>query len=287
VGAAVAIGLGLVLPGLLALATLPEARAGLAHVTQDGSASDLQGLLAGGTALWLFFVLSFWAATLLGNTMRAVLTAVLGVGALVLCTLLSAWLAEQIGGLETGLLCNLTAWRQLPPDFYMLNQGEAVLWGSIAGGLILSFVALAQSLVQFRRPQVQRAVVAKCAALLLAIAFLAALWCADFRVSADSGYDFPLRQEVTRALWALPYTEGGLPGHPDEVRITEMDLEKVSPLSARTKRWLSGASLYLWSEPVQFSFSGKPRIAQHGLVRIEFPNGRECWWDYGTWREGR
>jgi len=317
VGAAVAIGLGLVLPGLLAWATLPEARAGLAHIGQDGSASErLKGVLAMGTGLWVFFVLSFWAATLLGNTMRAVLTAVLGVGALMLCTLLSGWLADKTGGLESGLLCSITAWRQLPLGSF--NGSEAVLWGFVAGGLILSLAALAQSLVQFRRAQVQSAVVAKCATLLLAIAFLAAFWCADFRVSASPGrfprglagsttdYSAPLVMEVSEALWALHDAENELfikaevakegnatlwalhyaqreLSRASEARITERDLEKVFPLSARTKLWLRGASLYLSS--MQVELSQKPlRTELHRRVRIKFPNGLECSFDYGSWQ---
>ena len=284
VSAAVAIGLGLVLPGLLALATLPEARAGLGSIAQDGRASDfLEGVLAIATPLWLFFVLSFWAATLLGNTMRAVLTAVLGVGALAPCGLLSAWLADKLGGLETGLLCDITAWRQLPLGFF--HGREPMPWGFIAGGVILSLAALAQSLVQFRLAQVQNAVVVKCAALLLAIAFLAPFWCADFEVSAGRSYGAPLFYEVNSALRALPHTESehsrsaGAP-------ITERDLEKVFPLSARTQRWLRGASLYLSSQSV--SSSKKPRqIEPRGFVRIKFPNGRECSWDYGALPEGR
>jgi ABC-type multidrug transport system permease subunit len=284
VGAAVAIGLGLVLPGLLAWATSPEARAGLGHLAQGG---DVNGLLlkvlAIGTALWLFFVLSFWAATLLGNTMRAVLTAGLGAGALALCTALSGWLADKTGGLERGLLCNITAWRQLPLDFF--HGGEAVLWGSIAGGLVLSVAALAQSLVQFRRPRVQSAVVVKCAALLLAIAFLAAFWRADFQVSASTDYSAPLLQEVSRALRAFPHTERGRLGYSEEVRITEMDLANAFPLSARAKRWLGGAGLYLSRGVVEFGQQPR-RIERHGFVRIKFPNGRECEWDYGTWPDG-
>jgi hypothetical protein len=195
VGAAVATGLGLVLPGLLALATLPEARAalrdfampfklhllawltlpevraGLVHVAGDLS-GRLAGVLAAGSALWVFFVLSFWAATLLGNTVRAVLTALLGSAALVLCALLSAWLAET-----------LTAGLNLRLGFFD-GREEAVLWGFTAGGLILSLAALAQSLVQFRRAQVQSAVAVKCAALLLAIAILVAFSCAVLLVSA-------------------------------------------------------------------------------------------------------
>jgi hypothetical protein len=292
VGVCVAIGLGLVLPGLLALATLPEARAGVADMAHRGGAE----VLGIATALWLFFVASFWAATLLGSTMRAVFTAVLGIGALGLCTVLSGWLAEQIGGLQRNLLCDITARGQLPLGFFDVRT--AVPWGFIAGGFILSLAALAQSLVQFRRAQVPCAVAVKCTALLLAIAFLAAFWCADFRASAYPGYDEPLCEEVSCAVRALPYTETGrpgFPGFPDEVRITEKDLEKVFPLSARTRRWLSGASLNLsWvqvevkEEPRRFERHGYMRtkhFERHGCVGIKFPNGSECSFDYGTWRK--
>jgi len=203
VGAAVAIGLGLVLPGLLAWATLPEFRAGLDHELQQGRQSEiLKQLLADGTALWLFFVLGFWAATLLGNTMRAVSTALLGVVALVLCSLLAAWSAHQMGGLETGLLLNIIGWLQLEQEFF--NGRESGIWGPVAGMLVFSLAALAQSLVQFRRAQVQRAAVVKCAALLLAIAFLAAFWCADFQESVSHVDSQVFYQETTRAMRALP-----------------------------------------------------------------------------------
>ncbi|MGO8676396.1 MAG: hypothetical protein ACLQVX_11075 [Limisphaerales bacterium] len=283
VGVCVAIVLGLVLPGLLALATLPEARAGLADIAH-GSASDMQGLLVYGTVSWLFFVLSFWAATLLGNTMRAVFTAVLGVGALVLCTLLSGWLAEQIGGLEKGILCEITSRWQLPLGFF--HGHDVSPWELIAGGLVMSLVALAQSAVQFRRAQVQSAVVVKCAALLLAIVFLATFWCVDFQVSANRSYDAVLMREVSRALRALPPTQRGHSESTREVRITEMDLEKVFPLSARAKRWLTGASLY--SSWFELESRKEPRrMERQSRVRIMFPNGNECSFGYGTWREGR
>jgi hypothetical protein len=285
VGVYVAIGLGVVLPGVLAWATLPEARAGLAHIGQGGDVSGLlRGILGIATALWVFFVVSFWAATLLGNTMRAVFTAVLGVGALALCIVLSGWLADKIGGLEKGLLCDITAWRQLPLGFF--HGGDSSPW-VIAGGLVLSLAALAQSLVEFRRAQVARAVVVKCAALLLAIAFLAAFSCADFRVSANGNrYAAPLFLEVSKALRALPYTDRGIPGSASEVRVTERDLEKVSPLSARTKRWLSGANLYLYWAQVENRGKAR-RVELRGYVAIKFPSGNECSFDCGVWQEGR
>ena len=194
VGAAVAIGLGLVLPGLVGWATLPEFRAGLHQAAQEPfmSHGNVTGLLAEvssiGTALWLFFVLSFWAATLLGNTVRAVSTALLGVGALWLCLVLSAWLANRMGGLQTDLLRNIIWWLQLEPGVYRGEAiREAMIWGPVVAGLVLSLVALAQSLVLFRRAQVQRGAVVRSAGLLLAIAFLAAFWWVDFQESVSHG----------------------------------------------------------------------------------------------------
>ena len=308
VGAAVAIGLGLVLPGLVGWATLPEFRAGLDHTPQVGDLGrGLPTLLGLGTALWVFFVLSFWAATMLGSTMRAVSTALLGVGALWLCCMLSAWSAEQLGGLEKGLLCDITAWWQLP-FCYFFNGDEAVIWGPVAGGLVLSLAALAQSLVQFRRAQVQRKAVVRGAALLLAIALLAAFWIADFRESATRGYGNPLFQEVSRAVRAFPngeparafsagITERDLEKLKQEVRrsgfeiigvgITERDLERVAPLSARAKRWLRGATIELDSSPGKTLVDGREPVAPHGHVTIDFPNVYRDGWDYGAWIDGR
>jgi hypothetical protein len=174
----------------------------------------------------------------------------------------------------------------LPLDFF--KGDAAVLWGLVAGGLVLSLAALAQSLVQFRRAQVQRAALVKCAGLLLAIALLAAFWSADFQVSASRGYRNPLGQEVSQAVRALPHIESKF-SQSSRVssRITVGDLEKVFPLSARAKRWLRGASLYLWWEPVKFSASGKPRIPLDGQVQIEFPNGKQCFWNCGRLGDGR
>jgi hypothetical protein len=274
VGMAVAIVLGLVLPGLLAWATLPEARAGLRHIAQESNNGLWLNVLAIGTALWLFFVLSFWAATLLGNTMRAVLTAVMGFGVLLLCVGVCDRLAEKTGGLQTGLLCDIAARWQSP--FYLFVRGEAAF---MAVGFIVSVAALAQSLVQFRRPHVQRAVVVKRAALLLAIAFLAAFWGADFRVSVsrrEVGWVLQraIDDEIRMAARALPYSESQLFGS-SEIPITKRDLEKVFPLSARAKRWLDGASLTLSSEQMR-----TPRRAistdRAGVLKIAFPNGAKC-----------
>jgi hypothetical protein len=78
-----------------------------------------------------FFVLSFWAVALVGNTVRAVLMAILALILLVFCVFAGSWMAGQFSGVrEPGL-------RSYP------------LLGSF---LILSVMALWQSLRAFRRP---------------------------------------------------------------------------------------------------------------------------------------
>ncbi len=343
VAAAVAIGLAVVLPGLLALATLPEVRQQL-HTSEP-----FRAWFSPGVALGTIFALSFWAATMLGNTMRAAVAAILGSGVLVLCFVLAHWCADQYGGLEleTGLFCTLTAWRHLPMGFF--HGVDLWLWWSLATPAVLvSLVALGQSLAQFRRAQFGSAVVAKCAALLLALQLVAAFWCADLKVSANSDYAAPLRFEVAQALCALPYKPDDIsgPGRADRalaimertpapavamvdkasrVHLTVADLERVFPLSARARRWLSEARLSMsimkviearkpprtdfysryglarpmpgkeaprqnpgptqGVEPPKQAPDQAPRTDLYGLVRIQFPN-YSLQFSFGVWQDG-
>jgi len=278
VSAAVAFALGVALPLLLSWATIPDMRVGLRNTLAHGDVSDaLLGLLATGTVFWLFFVLAFWAATLLGKAIRAVFTAVLAMGALVLCVQLADWLAVRIGGLETAILGDITVWRHLPPDFF--NARQAGLWGPIAGGLVLSLVALVQSLAQFRRAQVQSAVAVKCAALLLAIAFAAAFWKADFQASTQNGaYSARLVDEVKSAVEAFSHSHReALPAA--GIQVTEKDLAKVSPLSARARIWLRGIRLTLLPYPPELApgtilMTGPRPFAIRDVVWSTLPDGR-------------
>ncbi len=288
VAAVVAVALGVVLPGLLAVATLPDARAGLGEVSLSDSLVKGLPVSAG---LWLFFVLSFWAATLLGDTLRAVFTAVLGCIALWLCAVLSVWLVQKGGGLERELLADASALWQRP--IYYPQDAEP--WAFALAALVISLAALVQSRRQFRRAQVPRAAIIKCAALLLAIAAVAAGWWADFRVSVRGDSSLLLGIELGKAVKALPYTtsqvplgrgiapprfgekalpykKAAVPDSPGGISLTESNLEKVFPLSARGELWLRGAKVTLQSVP-GVTKDGVSPTNRFLRVFVEFPTG--------------
>jgi hypothetical protein len=267
VAAAAALVLGVVLPGVLALATLPEARDALGNVGRSNVVlvnPDLSDVVLTavpvGAGLWLFFVLSFWAATLLRDTLRAIFMAGLSFAALGLWAALSVWLyvkAAGLGGFETGLLREIFAgwhlptsyavkvWIHLgggvPPPWYrpLYDFDKAVPWALALGVLLVSLVALGQSRHQFRRGQVPRGAIIKCAAVLLAIAALAACCCADFRVSVRPEWSLPhytqkqmldMERKIKqyRTTRSLPhYTEKELLESPGGIRITQSEREKV------------------------------------------------------------
>ncbi len=276
VAALVAVVLGLVLPGVLAVATLPDARAGLGSVLHALEVLQLGDLLVKGlpvgAGLWLFFVLSFWAATLLGDTLRAIFMAVLGCIALLLCAALSGWLFEHAGGLETEALREISAAWQLP----LYYADEVGPWSFAASTVVISLAALVQSRYLFRRAQVPRVAILTCVAVLLAIAGLAGAWWADFSVSLGRDPGGPLRMEVLQAVRALPDLEKRLLESGRWMHLTESDLEKVFPLSGRTKRWLRGAGLTLRLQSFSFTTGHQPpRTTRVVTVVIVFPKGYE------------
>lgn len=182
VAASIGTVLCVVLPGVLTWATVPaETREALARTFQSHDPERLANLVTMSSVLLVFFTLSFWAATLLGNTIRAVLGAVFGIAALFLCAKLAVWCAEQMGGLQTPLLAGLSERWRLRPEFFAGMQVE--LWAFAACAALVVVTALVQSLTQFRRSQVQAAAAVRCAAILVLVAFLGALWCADLAVS--------------------------------------------------------------------------------------------------------
>jgi hypothetical protein len=263
VAAAAAIVLGVVLPGVLALATLPEARDTLANLDSGGL---LLRALPVGAGLGLFFALAFWASTLLKDTLGAFFMAMLGAGALWLCATLSGALAEHSDGLETGLVRELSAWWQRPAPVDPAPCAFAL------GAVAVSLAALGQSRRQFRRAQVPTRVIIGSAALLLAIAALAGAWWGDYRVSASAmnEYTAPLQAEVFQAVRALPYTEKQ---YRSGLSLTASDLEKVYPLSTQTQRWLKGAELIVRSNPTIIRQRPLTTGRSVLVVSIQFPNG--------------
>jgi len=125
-------------------------------------------------------VFSFWAITLVSNTIRAVLTALVMAPLLGLITALAFWFSEYVlDGVETGLLGALSSNGVLPVE--RLVRDEFIFFFPLA---VLVMAVLTQSFVHFRRPEASRSGILKCIGGLAAIALILGLWCGDLAASA-------------------------------------------------------------------------------------------------------
>jgi len=177
VGVGAASALGVVLPVCLAWLTVRMTGNGLPHLLDDRHGGWLALIVTSA----LMFPLSFWAVTLLGNTVRAALTAVLGLGVLGVFAALGLWCGDHSNGNETALLSVLISWFHLRPDFLSAASFEFFVLGLTALPVLL--LALAQSFRQFRRSQPQPAAFLKCSAVLALAAFVFSFWGADLEAS--------------------------------------------------------------------------------------------------------
>src|SRR5204863_4739916 len=111
----------------------------------------------------LVLVMSFWAATLMTNAVRAALLTVICFAALFVGGRFGSWCGLNAGGLEAPLLTSIAAHFQLAPDFSnsLLNSNsfQVIPVALFLGVLILS--ALTQSHAQFRRAQPQNVVIVR------------------------------------------------------------------------------------------------------------------------------
>jgi hypothetical protein len=233
--------MGLVLPSLLALLTSIKTNVGLVYLFADKEHAGSLWTLA---VLGGIFVLSFWSASLVANTVRAVLTLVLTCIALGTAASFAFWSAEKFGGLQTGFLTSLIARFQWSP--YSLDG--VFPWGGILLCLIAgaTLIALVQSFSQFRRAQSQSATLFRHGAILAAVAFAIAFWVADFNVSMNNQRNqrFPsaLVPEVTAALRSVTLHDFELPSGQIR-RLKPQELNNGNSLSDTAKLWLKGATI--------------------------------------------
>jgi hypothetical protein len=121
--------------------------------------------------LWLsafataVFALSFWAMTLFGNTVRAVIATLAVVLALLCTAALAYWLSGDSFGLQPFAL-RRTHW-------------DDAAWVVLASLTVL--FALAQSFIQFRRLQTSSRTIIKYSVALIAFTFFETLYCYLFR----------------------------------------------------------------------------------------------------------
>jgi hypothetical protein len=115
-------------------------------------------------------VLSFWASTFFGHTVRSALATGLAAVALSLCVSLADRLGDYF---VPGTMVNSLAERfRVPPDYLLLAEGTAV-WTLLF--TIIPLLALGQSFAAFRRVESDVRTIGRHAATLLAVAFVITL----------------------------------------------------------------------------------------------------------------
>jgi hypothetical protein len=113
------------------------------------------------TFLTAVFALSFWAMTLFGNTVRAVIATLAVASALLCAAALAYWLSGEAFGPQPFAL-RRTHW-------------DDAAWVILASLTVL--FALIQSFIQFRRLQTSRSIIIKYAFALIAFTFIETLYC--------------------------------------------------------------------------------------------------------------
>ena len=179
VSMSVAILLGFALPWLLAWLSAVKTKVGLSYLMNENNDGWLMFLAA-----WeLTFLMSFWAVTMLTNTLRAALGSMIGLALLCFCGALGLRFEELVGPLQTELLRLPAAYFHLPPDFFFVLAIKCI----VPLMLVTVVVAiLAQSLAQFRRVQTPVKIIWKYSVILAVVVFLMAFWLADLGNSASA-----------------------------------------------------------------------------------------------------
>jgi len=268
VGAGLSIVMGLVLPALLALLTSIKQDVGLVQFWRENHGWD--DLVAATSILFVPFLLSFWAGTMLSNTVRAVLAGVAGAVMLFFIGTVGGMFALQMGGIETILFKWLIAELQTSPPMVWSNV-------TVLGTLLFSaaglWLVLRQSLAQFRREQVQaRKVIASCAVLAV-FTFFGIFWVIDISISPQKAQN-SLRQDVATALCSLPRREL-YSDRPQ--RVTPKQLEQTGNLSFSARRWLRDSTISIMVVEVRGGPSAAA-LAKRGrwcTAVIYFSNGEQ------------
>ena len=180
-------------------------------------------------------VLSFWAASLAGHTMRAVvLTGLTLLGLSLVASFGSRWGFSW--GIGTGLVTDLMVRLQLPPDY--LDWHALMTWAAAAFFFtVLTAAALWQSFSAFRRAHTDNKTTTRYALTFLAIALLVALAMSNFAAASSGQFSASPMRELRAGLQAFSTPERvGPASGPRQVTLAE--LERVSQLSPATRHWL-------------------------------------------------
>lgn len=273
VSAGVLVIVGVLLPWLLAWMISFKTTVGFAYLVAD---RERMGLFATLLVMAVGFILSFWSASHVENTVHAALAALLVCVAIIPTVMFANSLAADFGGLQTGLITWLIAQFQLPPDFFLRFPGWVAL-GTYFVMLAIVLMLLAQSLARFRRARPQGIALFKAAIVLLALIFAGTFWWTDLAKSLQRQVG-PFTQSLIKALVALPQANTKLiSGQPWVV--SGQELEQTGMLSAPAKVWLRNAQI-TYAPPQRRSQSSNGQERSRPTVTIHFPNGREYSWSW-------
>jgi len=248
----VVLGLGLLLPGLAALIAY-----GFKVDRPDRWVTEASPVLlvAGYTTM-----LSFWAVTMLGTAIRAVLFTLVGAGTLFFGSLFLLGI-----GAETHIQIGLCTWIMVTYQFnpHHFASNDPNIMGAVVGTSILLVLLLRQSYVHCRR-EPSRAVIFKCSLVLMVSLFLPLWWGADLTNSFQSLRSSPPVQHLLAAVRQLPaVTRGDVPSEPMQVTVEQ--LAQTGMLDAETARWLRNARIHI-VRPVFANSTRKQPFIQVGVT---------------------
>jgi hypothetical protein len=225
---------GLVLPILAVLLAVAADPTGRQRMGQFGT-----GWLLSLPLGWLTILVSFWASTLVANTLRAVLLTIVAIAFGGGCAALGTWGTTAFCGVQTELLTSVMTHLQLSP-ISIVNFAPAVTWagGFIAATWLIGFL-LAQSLAHFRRSLERTNLLVQ--ALVLGFTILSfRFWAGDVDSSAYGLYRSQPIMELDNAFQVLASKE--FPATDGKVGIVTLaQLDAAAPLSPATKTWLKNS----------------------------------------------
>jgi len=175
----VLVGLGLLLPFLLAWMVSPRTSVGLFYLLHDKEDSLKQIFVLAA----LLFTLSFWAINLVSNTIRAVLTCLLMLPLFGLFVGIASRFAFLFDGFETDLVLSLATSGFFSAE--ALARFDWNKWAFFLCASVLALAALIQSLVLFRRPESSRNAILKSLAILALTALILGFWVGDLTASVE------------------------------------------------------------------------------------------------------
>jgi hypothetical protein len=223
------------------------------------------------TTMGAGFVICFWAASLFGHTVRAVVASGVVVGGLLMLVPAVDTIARRLP-LGSELLTSFMVRYQLPPDA-LHPPGLSARWFEPAVMLtvlgIASVLVFRQSLTAFRRIDVGRRGIAKYAVQLAAAVAVMMFIPVQYFSAVSAQYRSSPVRELTAALAEVtgPLT-ASLGRAPEQVTVEE--LESTGLVSPETSRWLAGSRIAL--RQTMRDTARRNRV--YLVADVTFPNGR-------------